>query len=571
VIRRALPAAALVAALVTALLPLAVPETVAGHSAMSDRVRAVAFQAAAAAGDRFPAWLPDLYLRHGSPLPSFYAPLGYWLVEALRAATGGVELAFKLAYGAVWLVGAAGAAHAARRRFGEGAAVPAAAAFALAPYTLVDVYVRAGLAETTALAIVPWVLAAMARPGRAAAAGGAVAVAALALAHNLTALMAVAALAVLALCSRREARAHGLRLLAWGLALSLFFWLPALLEARHLWSERSLTTGFFDYSRHFVAPWNLLPGRTSLSFTIGPSARLPFRFGELLLAGAAAAALLAARRGAAARSEAGGLAAAAAVALLLTTSLAAPLWRTLPLIHYVQFPFRFFLLATVFAAPLVGYAVSRVPERRRALAAAAAVALALVVARPWLEARYFRVDLPTGQAIPLLPGELERARSDPRLSSVESYVTLARMRVSPWNGTAGDEFLPRTVTALPEPVGGRDAPPAAVAAGDGVSVRASGWGYPEVWAELAATAPGEIVLHQFWFPGWRVEVDGVARAARPEPGRGRIVVAVRPGDRELRARFGPTPLRRAAQAASGVAALALVAWTLAPWRRRQEA
>ncbi len=147
---RLLPWGALAAVLIAAWLPLAVPEPVAGHSAMADRVRAAAIRAAVAGGDLLPAWLPDLYDRHGTPLPSFYAPLSYGVVEVLRIATGSPEAAFKLAYLAFWILGTAGAAVAARLRFGAEAAIPAGAAFALAPYTLVDVYVRGGIAEFAA-------------------------------------------------------------------------------------------------------------------------------------------------------------------------------------------------------------------------------------------------------------------------------------------------------------------------------------------------------------------------------------------------------------------------------------
>lgn len=569
-LRRLLPWVALAAVLVAAWLPLAVPETIAGQSAMSDRIRSEAIHAAVTGGDLAPAWLPDLYDRHGTPLPSFYSPLSYAVVELLRRFTGELEPAFRLGYLCFWIVGAAGAAQAARRRFGSGAALPAAAAFALAPYTLVDAYVRCGIAEFAALALLPWALAALASTGGLALAGTALSVALLVLTHNVTALVAVPVLALLALLGAPDLRRQGLAGIALGVALSAFFWLPALIETQWLWSESSLTTGFFDYRRHFVPARDLLPGRTSLQFTIGPATGLPFRLGELLLLSAVAAVSLAAVRRLRDRRAALVLGAGALTALALTSTLSEPIWRTLPLMHFVQFPFRFFLFATVLAAPLVGWLVVQAPARWRALLAALVMALALWIAQPWITARYFFIDRRTEVPIPVLAGELERARRDPRFHPAAQWVTLDRVRSNHWSGSAGSEFLPSTVTELPAAPAGTAPLDAAEALGEGIRVRSSAWTYPGVEAEVEVRRAGEIALHQFWFPGWRATVDGAPREVRAEPGRGRILVALEPGDRLVRARFGPTPLRRAAGAAS---LLTLVGggllFLLARWRDAQ--
>ena len=568
---RWLPWLALAAALVGAWLPLAVPETVAGQSTMSDRIRAEAMHAAVAAGDLFPAWLPDLYDRHGTPLPSFYSPLAYYLVELARRLTTDSEQAFKLAYLACWILGSLGAAMAARQRFGVGAGVPAAAAFALAPYTLVDVYVRSGIAEFAALALIPWALAALASTGALLVGGTALVMALLVLTHNITALIAAPVLAILAILGEPGARRRALTGIALGLAFSLFFWLPALVETRWLWSESSLTTGFFDYRRHFVAALDLLPWRTSLHFTIGPSSGLAFRFGELLLLAAIAPVLaLACAKSHAPRDHKAALllAAGASAALFLTTSWSEPLWRILPLAHYVQFPFRFFLFATVLATPLVGWLVVQAPSRRRPLLAALVTALALLTAHPWLGARYCFVDRATGAPIPILGTELERARREPRFLPVQQFVTLDRLRSSHWSGSAGNEFLPLTVTVLPATPPGLAPTVAAEAVGPGIRVLSSSWAYPEVRAEIEVREAGEVALHQFWFPGWSATVDGTPRASRAEPGRGRILVAVEPGDREVQARFGPTPLRRICGLAS---LLALFGVAAASWIGRRGA
>lgn len=502
-----------------------------------------------------PAWLPDLYDRHGTPLPSFYAPLAYGVVELLRALSAGPETAFRLAYLGFWMLGAIGAALAARLHFGKGAASASAAAFALAPYTLVDIYVRAGLAEFAALSLLPWGLAALAGRRLVAFAGTAAVLALLVWTHNITALLAFPALAFVALASPGEKRSAGLLGLAFGLALSISFWLPALLENRWLWSQPVLTSGFFDFRRHFVDPLNLLPGRSALQFTVGPATGIDFRFGELLLLGVAVAWIGRVFRKRGDSDSALPLAAGASVALFMTSSWSEPLWVRLPLLSYVQFPFRFFLFASVFAAPLVGAMVVRAAPRWQPLLAAGAIAGLLLLARPWIVPRYAFVDRTSGQTVPVLSSELERARSDPRFLQVEQWVTLDRLRTAHWSGSAGEAFLPRTVTQPPLAPRGEVLAATAESLDSGVQVVGGSWGYPTLEAQIDVTEPGRVALHQFWFPGWSVTVDGRPREISAEADSGRIVVAVRPGEKRIFARFGTTPLRRGALYLS-VAALA---------------
>jgi hypothetical protein len=553
--RRFLPVAALLVVLATAMLPLASPASLGGHSSLIELVRVQAIHFAVAGGDLVPRWLPDLYGRHGSPLPIYYAPLAYVPVELLRACGLAASTAIQATFALFWLFAAAGAAWAARRWFGSGAGVAAAAACALSPWFAADVYVRSGLAEVAGFALLPWVVGAAARPGARTLAGGAIATAALVLAHNIVALFGAAALAVLCLAGPRCARRHVAAMAALGLMLSAAFWLPALAGTGLVRAEESLTQGHFDFHRHFLAPGGLLPGRTAvvLPSAVGPDR--PVRFGELLWVGLLAAPWVARRAGSAdpqRRRRVLILALLTTAALAMTTPLARPLWEVVPGLRYVQFPFRWLLPATVGAALLAGAAVTALPGRWRPYASALAAAVALWLVEPLLEPRHVFIDRESGAPVWVQRADLSLAGEDPGLVSPDAWFDAETMRRRMVTGTSSDDYLPRSVTIRVPPAGAAAEPLAA-----GIEVRRAAWGYPEVSAEVAVTAAAPLALHQFDFPGWRVEVDGRARAHRTEPGRGRIVVDLVPGDRRVVARFGPTPVGFAAAGISLLGAILL--------------
>jgi len=554
-VTRVLPWIALVAVALAAWTPYLVPQAICGASAMADWIRGEAIHAAVEHGDLLPAWLPDLYLRRGSPLPSFYSPFSYLVAELIRQVTAAPGATWKLAHVLFWIVGMTGAGVLGRVAWGWGGGVAAAAAFALSPYLLVDAYANTGLAEFAAMCLVPWALAAVLAEGRGWAVVGAVVVALLPLTHNLTALQAVPVVLVVAALEGGEARRRGFRMIGCGLLLSAFFWLPVLVEKRLLWSDESLTTGYFTFENHFVKPLDLLPGRAVVQLAIAPDASMPLRVGELFWGALLALPLLGlGRRPARERRRAWTFAGLALAALLLSTSLAAPIWRHLPLIAFFQFPFRLLLVATVLMAPLVGLVVASQRSRLRPWLGAGVAALALVLARPQLSPRYLFID-PAREILHSVPRDgIDRAEAAGWLPP-DRFVTLERMRRSTWNATASNEFLPRTVTRIPMNI---PSEAASRLSGD-LDVLASAWGYPEVRAEVRVRATGELLLEQFAFPGWRVEVDGVERSTRIEPDHGRMVVPLEPGDRSVVARYGWTALRRSAAAASALFAV-LATW-----------
>ena len=297
-----LAAIALVAFVTSA--PLWRPLFVYGHSIDLDPFRQVAFDAALRAGDRFPRWTPYWYYGYGSPLFHFYAPLPYFVSELWLLAGASLARAFQLTLFSGWLASGFAMYLLARDAFSRPAATVAAVLYLFAPYHLVDMLVRHALGEHLAFAWIPlaiWgVAGTVGRPGALRFAIGALAVAALPLTHNLTALIAlpvVIAWSVLAWARTRDRAglARAAAATALGLGLSAFFWLPAIADLAGVSARERLTGEFFRYSLHFVHPKQLF----SPAWGFGGSRAgvegdgMSFQIGLLhwALAGAAAAAL----------------------------------------------------------------------------------------------------------------------------------------------------------------------------------------------------------------------------------------------------------------------------------------
>jgi hypothetical protein len=131
-------------------------------------------------------------------------------------------------------------------------------------------------------------------------------------------------------------------------------------------------------------------------------------------------------------------------------------------------------------------------------------------------------------------------------------------------------FVPRTVPpdAWREVVGGREpasvpslrAAPVASRAGS-IRWRVTRWDRLSK-SVIVESAGGPLVLHQFWFPGFRTFVDGSERPVRPDPPTGLLSLEVPPGAHEVSwdwKPFAPLPAARVVSAASAAAVLGLLA------------
>jgi hypothetical protein len=590
-------------------------------------------------GELFPRWWPDLHLGYGYPLFNYYSPGLYWAGEIVHLAGASIYRSLQWVGALAALTGALGGCVLGWVIFRHplaGAVV--AIAYVLSPYPfLTNLYNRSALPEAMGQALLPWVLAACWLAVRSTGILWlllpALALAALVLAHSLTALIGAAAslvwigAAAWGLGARqRWAMARGLAGVGLGLALSAFFWLPALFEQGAVHTELG-RLGNLSYERWLFDPIHPTPNPVDMAvpqpyeLTLGapidlhwfyPHAPLglsgpakPSLAQAVLLCGAALALVFelagTQRQGQSARSQepageacstglplpvdqasaphpfpwavVGACTALLLVLWFLNVTWSAPVWRTVPLLATLQFPWRLWGLFSLALACAAAGMFTWLARQGRPQWLLAAVLVAFVAVN----------------ALGRRPGEGRLSQGEPPV--VNASLLRATEGDTIAAGTlSGGEFLPVSV-ALEQPfnerLGGR-------ASYESVFPEA-GWIAGRVWpysgslqvlrvsgdiswteADVAVEGmqPAELAFHTTVFPGWRAYVDGRPAAMRPAPfdpdahvGYGFAIVPVPPGRHRVQLAFGSTFWRTLGFCVSlaGVAALAL----LALWRLRR--
>jgi hypothetical protein len=219
------------------------------------------------------------------------------------------------------------------------------------------------------------------------------------------------------------------------------------------------------------------------------------------------------------------------------------LWDALPLLQYLEFPWRALVLCALGSALLCGLPVLLV-ERRFPRLAGAACAVMLVL---------------------LLLVELPHAHPQQMLAVDEAAYTPAAIATDVVMVTTRDEYEPADITQEPpRPARG----PAEVESGY-AAIRELSRDSVSVHLAVQALKPTRLLLHTAFFPGWRLEVDGHERRILHDNPQGLIQVDLAPGNHDLWLRFGTTPVRTAAELVSALAALLLAAgWPRRRWFRR---
>lgn len=549
------------------------------------------FHRAIADGILYPRWAPDFTFGYGYPFFNIYGPLSCYLGEAFLLA--GLDLVS--AVKAVFALAAIASAFTMYLWLRLYAAPPAALIGGLlylyAPYHIVDLYVRASLAETLGLAFLPlclWAFGRLLGAGRPVhraglPAAGAFAYAGLMLSSNLLALLFSPLLGgyMVVLLLGRYLDERGARrplssqaallvrralpagaALALGLGLSAIFWLPGFLEYRYVRTDQWVG-GYYEYQNHFVGLWQLFGLEWGFGASVpGADDGMSFQLGvaPLVLAGFG---LLLWRQAQARWRHAAAYFLAVTIALgFLTLEPSRPLWEALGLVRFAQFPWRLLALVVLSLAFVATTAfVAWADEGRAALPALLIALLVILPVYPYLRSEV----RPPAEGEVSLRGLMRFQQSADEMTGSTAWVR----EIPRWSPLADQIMAGIPITTKVD---------YALAHGSGklaVHSMEMGTTYEKVWFQ-AEDDEQRLRFHTFYYPGWTAYVlDEESEAVQavvpvePEGELGLITVPLPRGRHILLLRFEDTPLRRAGTVISGVSlALCLGLLAFGPPRRR---
>lgn len=313
-------------------------------------------------------WVPDLGYGYGYPVFNFYAPLAYYVGGAFMLLGFDALLATKIMMALGITLAGVFMYFLAKEFFGEVGAAISGLFYVYAPYHALDIYVRGDVAEFWAYAFVPIMFFGFYKKNILL---GALGYAGLILSHNLTALMATPFLLIVILLNcyiapkgKKLLVTYRLSLIAFfGLTLSAFYWIPALLEMRHT-NVLSQIGGGADFRDHFIclqqlwsSPWSF-GGSTKgcvdgLSFMIGKLHILSVLLSISILV------YLKLKHNyfnniyyLSIFGIAGFL-----ISIFLMLEVSRSVWEVIPLMAFFQYPWRFLILTSFFSSFLSGFTI----------------------------------------------------------------------------------------------------------------------------------------------------------------------------------------------------------------------
>lgn len=528
----------------------------------------------------YPRWLPHVNFGYGSPTLHFYAPFIYYICEVFRLLGFGFLAAYELMIG-LGIVAAGWSMFALARRWGMLAGLLAAIVYVYWPYHLELAYVRGAQAELWAMVWLPLLLLGVMEQGKKDAPrvslGLALTYAALILTHHLSAFAFTPLLIAYVLWryvfDRDVAFVGRVALsLLLGLCLAALYWLPVLADISLVWAGRPAAAERAALLKVLVPLRDVLSPYWIHRYYPEQGVKAPSpvpRVGLITWIGAVFILMLRARgKGRVLQREAIFFSLVPVAGGFMFTVYSRPLWAHLPLIHYLQFPWRLHALIGFGLAVLVALTTSFVrpqtdiPQRRLFIKNRTLPAVTLLGMAVFALAGLTNIHYDMARE-PLSNRPLQEKDVDLRLIAAYDYLRGLFIRefrdiwlfeyMPVWSAAAREDFF---LPPSQPPADARPLPATLV---------------PEAQAPLDRTfrvrspRPWTFSLHQFFFPAWEISLDGKSVSPRPEGELGLLAVDVPAGEHRLRVRYGRTESQRLA---IWISLAASIAWMGEAIRRR---
>lgn len=472
----------------------------------------------AIADGQFPVRIvKDLGYGFGYPIFNFYSPLPYYLGGMLALTGIDVILSTKIMFIIGILISSITMFFLGKHLFGKLGGLISAVFYTYAPYHALDIYVRGAVGEYYAYAFLPLLFFGLLKNGLLTTAFS---LALIILSHNITA-MIVAGFFVLYMLFNflvfRNLRKLSSLLLAFclGLAISAFFWLPAVFEASFT-NVQSQISGGADFHKHFIYLDQLWDWPWGFGGSAGRQSGMSFKIGKIHLIAGLLGIICIFLKKIKWKKEIPFfifilIILASSVFLLLPGSVF--IWEAIPLMAYIQYPWRF-LVFIVFSLSLFSGGVL-IYISRRSLRIISTLSLLIILLVFGI--KYFQ------------PKEIFTLDQN-KVISKENL----RWQVS----KISDEYLP---IAFNKPKDKNQVASSFITSKDGFAVKKEIRKSNRASAEIITQKSGYLLLNIAYFPGWQVYVNGKVQNIILD--QGLIKIEVPKGISQVEAKFTNTPIR----------------------------
>ncbi|MGI5828171.1 MAG: 6-pyruvoyl-tetrahydropterin synthase-related protein [Patescibacteria group bacterium] len=436
-----------------------------------------------------PRWSKNLGFGYGMPLFQYYSPFAYFMAEVFYILNFSLLSSLKLTFISISVLAFTGAYFLGKELSNKWGGLVSATVFSFSAYHAVNVYVRGALSEMLAISLAPWLLYLLVKniriPSKKNYVWLTLGFSVFLLSHNISILTFLPFFIIFGLMyAFIEKKLKNLLIVSLSLlhaiAIAAFFLLPAFVT-KDVTRVAAITQGYFNYKNHFVAfsqlfvpNWGYGASQPDLHDDMS------FYFGNDVLSLIAVVGIMTVVKEFKKRTFSKSAVLFLALLLLLTLSLFLTftksrfLWDMFPILGYIQFPWRFLGVATVFASALAAY-VSKITKAK-------GVIMALIVMVMVLNTRFFRPE---------------------KLSNFDEVYDVSTHSLQTRVSSIIPDYLPKGVSV------GKITPASGpVNPEDGIEVTINRNKTDLLTAEMNANYDSAIKINKFVFPNWKIKING---------------------------------------------------------------
>lgn len=309
-----------------------------------------------------PRWSAGLLYGHGYPLYIFYAPFIYILGSIFVYLGFNFLIATKIVFILTFIIGALGIFFLVREFFGKIPAFVSSIVFSLAPYRAVDVYVRGNLTEFFSLSFFPWVFLSNYKIYHSERKFlwmiiFILTLSVLIISHNISFFIFALFLSVYNLFELLKFKKPNYILFKYlilsgivSLGLTCFYWLPLIYETQFVKIDEFADFPYNEYYLSFSQIWQSSWGYGGF---LDPSP-MSLQLGKVLIMFSVLTFIVNFFINTKFKSFINFIFAVFVFSLLLETKTTSLIWDNLTILHFMQFPWRLHILATLSSSILTG-------------------------------------------------------------------------------------------------------------------------------------------------------------------------------------------------------------------------